>query len=88
MLLEIRGFSSSELYDTIIPKLETADFKEVNHWADPETDGELMGFQYEYTGEKELLFEDLIKLIKEIKSVPIQSALIPDYKFYIIKKGK
>lgn len=88
MLLEIRGFSSSELYDTIIPKLEAADFKEVSHWADPETDGELMGFQYEYIGEKELSFEDLIKLIKEIKSVPIKSALIPDYKFYIIKKGK
>lgn len=88
MLLEMRGFSSSELYDIIIPKLEAAEFKEVSHWADPETDGELMGFQYEYTGKKELPFEDLIKLIKEIEAVPIKSALIPEYKFYIIKKGK
>lgn len=88
MLLEMRGFSSSELYDTIIPKLEAAEFKEVNHWADPETDGELMGFQYEYNGTKELLFEDLIKLIKEIEAVTIKSALIPEYKFYLIKKTK
>lgn len=81
MYFEIAGFSSDELYKIIQPKVEAAGFVLDFSWADPETDGEFMGFEYEYKGAKPLLVQDFADLVKDLAKVPINSAEIPPYRF-------
>ncbi|MBI2263656.1 MAG: hypothetical protein HYU64_00560 [Armatimonadetes bacterium] len=85
MLLEITGCASQELYEEIIPRLKERKFSEIGHWADPESDGEYMGWDFEYQGAKPLSVEELYQLVQELLTIPVESALIPAYEFKLIK---
>jgi hypothetical protein len=71
MLLEIKVLSSAEWYEKVIPLLQRRGFvaREDLQWADPETDGEYMGYYYDYQGNSPLAYEDLAALIKQIKAI-------------------
>ncbi len=71
MLLEIKVLSSAEWYEKVIPRLEQIGLvlREDLGWADPETDGEYMGYYYDYQGQEPLRFEDLAATLKKIKAI-------------------
>ena len=71
MLLEIKVLGSAQWYEQAMPQLEQGGFvlQEDLGWADPETDGEYMGYYYDYQGQQPLRFEELVALIKKIKTM-------------------
>jgi len=93
MLLEIRVFGSAEWYEDVAPNLETLGFKNIVelNWADPETDGEYMGFYYTYEGKVPMAFNEFAETIREMEKTIkdgeapfIQVSIVPDKR----KRGK
>ncbi|MCE1245564.1 MAG: hypothetical protein LWY06_02845 [Firmicutes bacterium] len=87
MLLEIQVFGSAEWYDKVAPALDKLGFTIVTDlsWSDPETDGELMGFYYTYTGKNPMPLNDFVKNIKDLEEIIndgeapyIRFAIVPD----------
>lgn len=86
MLLEARVWGSKEWYEDCMPRLEEKGFvqREDLGWADPETDGEFMGFYYDYRGQEPLSFEDLAAFINDLKAI-LDRAYTPPGQFALVK---
>lgn len=74
MLLEIKVFGSAEWYEKAIPVIEEMGFHEVAElaWADPETDGELSGHYYDYSGKENIPFSHFVETIQEIERIVME----------------
>ena len=79
MLLEVKVTASQEWYEEIMPELEKMGFvvKEELGWADPETDGELMGYYFDYQGDKSLDFKKFMEFIQDIEEKLKDSLALP-----------
>lgn len=73
MLLEFRVWGSREWYDTAIPMLEDVGLKERPDlaWADPETDGELMGMYYDYDEKEGIDASQLADVLARVRAVVV-----------------
>jgi hypothetical protein len=86
MLLEIRVWGSRQWYKEVMPRLEQKEFALLEDlgWSDPETDGEFMGFYYEYRGAEPMAVKDLCSFIQELAAI-IEHGEAPSVEFNIIK---
>lgn len=87
MLLEVRVWSSQEWYEAAYPKFEEQGFKEREDlgWSDPETDGEFMGYYFEWNKTEGIAWEDFCKFLQAIKKI-IDASEAPDIKFYLVQE--
>ena len=71
MLLEIKVYGSAEWFKEVRPMLEQNHFIEQEKltWFDPDTDGELGGYYYEYTGKEPMSLDAFYKFLKKIKKI-------------------
>ena len=71
MLLEFKVWGSTEWYERAVPMLE--DFGLVPRpelsWADPETDGELMGLYFDYEDTAALSAFDLCEVLARVRGI-------------------
>ena len=70
MYLKAGVVASREWYEECLPMLEEKGFKDVPEkgYSDPDTDGELMGYFFEYKG-KELPMQDFVAMINEVNRI-------------------
>jgi hypothetical protein len=70
MILEVQVLGSLE-WQQIYPQFEEMGFEELADlsWADPETDGELRAYYFNYTKKDNLPFEEFIAFINDIKKI-------------------
>jgi len=71
MLLELKVFGSREWYEKVVPLLENEGFEARAdlHWADPETDGELMGCYYDYNLGQVMPIDRFMHLMAQIQRI-------------------
>jgi hypothetical protein len=71
MLLEFKVWGSDEWYGKAVPMLEDAGFVALDNlqWADPETDGELMGIYYDFTDKGSVAALQIAEVLARIKKV-------------------
>lgn len=89
MLLEVKVFGSAEWFDEVYPKFETMGFVEQKDlgWSDPETDGEYMGYYFDYNENEGMHFDDFVGFIKEMEEI-INKGEAPFIKINIVKSRK
>ncbi len=88
MLLEVQVVGSAEWFEEALPAFKEFGFRQRKDlgWADPETDGELMGFYYDI-GEDSVPFRHMADFIKEIEKI-IQDGEAPYIKFNMVPDRK
>jgi hypothetical protein len=71
MLLEIEVLGSAEWFEQVYPKFKVMGFEEVSElkWADPETDGELMGYYFDYTKKEGIPVDEFALLLSEMQEI-------------------
>lgn len=85
MILEVKVFGSAEWYEQCLPAFEEFGFTQIVDmgWSDPETDGEFMGFYYDYAKDEPLTLEHFKDFLDEIKSI-IMDGEAPFIKFAMV----
>ncbi|MCD6310125.1 MAG: hypothetical protein J7M18_05385 [Candidatus Eremiobacteraeota bacterium] len=70
LYLMAKVVASREWYEEVLPMMEKKGFRDIpdKGFSDPETDGELMGYFFEYNG-KELPLQDFVEMINEINKI-------------------
>ena len=89
MLLEVKVVSSEEWYEEILPEIEKMGFKELEDlgWQDPETDGEYMGYYFEYRGKEPMELTKLCEFIQKTEEKLKNTLALPP-KWFIFPPQK
>ncbi len=87
MLLEIQVWGSREWYEKALPLLEKSGFTHLSElrWADPETDGELGGWYFDYADETPLSLDDFQTIMGDLHDV-LKDAEAPVQSISVVRK--